>query len=828
MALVFNRASDNYLFHGSQFKAGNTRDFLRLSTANNEAVIDLCNNSNIDISATDVFINGNRVVTSSGTSGSTLGSLEVTGTTVLQDLSAGATDISSTLNVAGAVTFDSTLDISGAIYIQDNQKAQVTIDYGNGSIITQRSAALIVEGGVIVKAPPTSSDAPATNPRIFSFISEGEGFFRGGLECENGITLFSGDIARYGYGTIYEASSNTIGNPTFDINAKNIDICGTLNVHDAVTLSSTLDVANAVGVTGTLAVTGATTLTGALGATTINASAAVGVDGDFDVATDKFTVASATGNTAVAGTLNVTGAVQIGSGANGTLTIGSGSNGGKIHSTETPHELVIDPFALDANGSIDASGVVTILGDLVVRGNTTTFHSENVDVSKNTLTLASGATSAGMADGAGITIGEDSYATFTFDSNNTKWVTNIDLDVSGALAVSGALSGATSIDGTGDLTMGTITMTGFSVDADGDTVTKSINNTNGGITDTGDIAGATDITGSGDLTMGTITMTGFSVDADGDTVTKSIDNTSGGITNTGAIAGATSIDGTGDLTMGTITMTGFSVDADGDTVTKSIDNTSGGITNTGAIAGATSIDGTGDLTMGTITMTGFSVDADGDTVTKSIDNTAGGITNTGAIAGATSIDGTGDLTMGTITMTGFSVDADGDTVTKSLSLAGNLTTTNTTAQIPVTKSTFALKKSGFSDMSASNLQNEDWHDATGYNLNKTLLSANSFVKMEFKVNFISSPEADQTLSFRVRRTVGDTHTNIFTDENIGSNMGVTIRNVYNGTYIDEPGASSVTYQLQFKRNGGSEIDTPFGVLGNNSGDYIFLQELYVP
>ena len=42
--------------------------------------------------------------------------------------------------------------------------------------------------------------------------------------------------------------------------------------------------------------------------------------------------------------------------------------------------------------------------------------------------------------------------------------------------------------------------------------------------------------------MGTITMTGFSVDADGDTVTKSLNNTSGGITNTGSIAGATSID----------------------------------------------------------------------------------------------------------------------------------------------------------------------------------------------------------------------------------------------------------------------------------------------
>ena len=85
--------------------------------------------------------------------------------------------------------------------------------------------------------------------------------------------------------------------------------------------------------------------------------------------------------------------------------------------------------------------------------------------------------------------------------------------------------------------------------------------------------------------MGTITMTGFSVDTDGDTVTKSLNNTSGGITNTGTIAGATNIDGSGDLTMGTITMTGFSVDADGDTVTKSLNNTSGGITNTGVIAG---------------------------------------------------------------------------------------------------------------------------------------------------------------------------------------------------------------------------------------------------
>ena len=38
----------------------------------------------------------------------------------------------------------------------------------------------------------------------------------------------------------------------------------------------------------------------------------------------------------------------------------------------------------------------------------------------------------------------------------------------------GSIAGATSIDGTGDLTMGTITMSGFAVDADGDTALKSL------------------------------------------------------------------------------------------------------------------------------------------------------------------------------------------------------------------------------------------------------------------------------------------------------------------------------------------------------------------
>jgi len=78
----------------------------------------------------------------------------------------------------------------------------------------------------------------------------------------------------------------------------NIDIAGTLDVTGATTLDSTLSVASNATVGGTLGVTGVTTL-----ADDVNVSSA---DITFRVkngSTDKFTVASASGNTTIAGTL---------------------------------------------------------------------------------------------------------------------------------------------------------------------------------------------------------------------------------------------------------------------------------------------------------------------------------------------------------------------------------------------------------------------------------------------------------------------------------------------------------------------------------------------
>ena len=309
----------------------------------------------------------------------------------------------------------------------------------------------------------------------------------------------------------------------------------------------------------------------------------------------------------------------------GGIQIGSGLYGGKIYKTDNLRELVIDPFATDACGNTqDASGQVTIMGDLVVRGKTTTIYSTNVDISDVVLTLALGSTNALKSDG-GIRLG-DGYASLLYKTNDNRWITNIGMNISGDLIVTGNLS-----------------------------VTSAV-------------------------------------------------------------------------------------------------------------------------------------------------------TNSSKITANAGID-----------------------------YSGNVLSLTNASQLPVTMSTFALKTtdllSGIGDTSAN-----DWVDAPGYVISKVVLSANSYIKMEFKVNYTSSPEADQTLSFQVLKSIegiSGNYVTVFSDISLGSNMGVTFNNVYYGTFIDDlAGATfspalTVFYKLQFRRDCPSydTISTPFGIQAS-TGNYISLQELY--
>ena len=164
------------------------------------------------------------------------------------------------------------------------------------------------------------------------------------------------------------------------------------------------------------------------------------------------------------------------------------------------------------------------------------------------------------------------------------------------LEVGGAGSGFTDIDGSGDLTMGTITMTGFSVDADGDTALKTL-----AVDDDSTIGcdSDTDLLTLGDKALTVASDAALQFADAGEKISRSGDgyldllagtkiNMSGAVGMNGALtvdgaieggstlevggagSGFTDIDGSGDLTMGTITMTGFSVDADGDTALKTL------------------------------------------------------------------------------------------------------------------------------------------------------------------------------------------------------------------------------------------------------------------
>jgi hypothetical protein len=122
--------------------------------------------------------------------------------------------------------------------------------------------------------------------------------------------------------------------------------------------------------------------------------------------------------------------------SDGGIRIGSGVFGGTITKSSTMYEIVIDPFAIDGSNSTsqDASGQVVIMGDLVVRGNTSTIFSTNIDISDVLLTLASGSTSALKSNNAGFRLG-DGYASLLYDSSANIWKTNVGLTISGGLTI---------------------------------------------------------------------------------------------------------------------------------------------------------------------------------------------------------------------------------------------------------------------------------------------------------------------------------------------------------------------------------------------------------
>ena len=194
---------------------------------------------------------------------------------------------------------------------------------------------------------------------------------------------------------------------------------GLLKTSDNATLTSTLK---------TVSDGGGTDSALQLATTSVNAT------GDFSVATSKFTVASASGNTLVAGTLNVTGASTVGSlttAGNISTSAGTISSYGAITQTQSGQNNSL-AGNLAITGNLNVTGATTLTGNLSVPGTLSCGNDFAVNTNKFNVTAASGNT---------LVAGNFSVAStkFTVDSATGNTAVAGTLDVAGTTTLAGNL-----------------------------------------------------------------------------------------------------------------------------------------------------------------------------------------------------------------------------------------------------------------------------------------------------------------------------------------------------------------------------------------------------
>jgi hypothetical protein len=336
--------------------------------------------------------------------------------------------------------------------------------------------------------------------------------FNGGATFQGNLTLVGSNTA----GTEYFKIQNGSGADKFTVDSANgnTSISGTLGVTGATTLSSTLSVTSNATVGGTLGVTGATTLSSTLGVTgATNLSSTLDVAGDFAVNVNKFNVTASSGNTAIAGTLNVSGSSTLAA-----LNASTGSFSGTLGSG--------GDFSVNSNkfNVIAASGNTSVGGTLTVTGSTSL---------SSTLGVSGNATFSGTTSHVGAaTFSSTADVSGDFSVNTNKFnvaAASGNTSVAGTLGVTGATTLSSTLGVTGATTLSsTLGVTGaatfsstvsslgnFSVNTNKFTVNASTGNTQvaGTLGVTGDVAINTnkfnvDAASGNTSIAGTITVTG--------------------------------------------------------------------------------------------------------------------------------------------------------------------------------------------------------------------------------------------------------------------------------------------------------------------------------
>ena len=222
-------------------------------------------------------------------------------------------------------------------------------------------------------------------------------------------------------GTLDSDGDFEVGASKFNVVAAsgNTQIDGTLDV-DGV---ATLDTNTTVG--GTLGVTGATTLSSTLAVTGVGSfSTAVGIDGNFDINTDKFTVAASSGNTVIAGTLNIGSLNTAASDVRGAINEHEADIGtvGNLTTTATSLVTAINELDLKQGAAALSTTATTLSGAInelvsekvdLASDTEQTINSDIAFSNGKTFTFPSGSTLA-IESGAALTIAGSATGVSTF------------------------------------------------------------------------------------------------------------------------------------------------------------------------------------------------------------------------------------------------------------------------------------------------------------------------------------------------------------------------------------------------------------------------------
>jgi hypothetical protein len=106
----------------------------------------------------------------------------------------------------------------------------------------------------------------------------------------------------------------------------------------------------------------------------------------------------------------------------------------------------VNGAALSVSGAGYIGGVLTVNGNLIVLGSTTTVSSATLEVTDKNITVAKGAADSSAADGAGITV-DGASATLTYRHTGTLWESNKTFKITDSTASTSTSTGALIVAG---------------------------------------------------------------------------------------------------------------------------------------------------------------------------------------------------------------------------------------------------------------------------------------------------------------------------------------------------------------------------------------------